>query len=587
MRPTNTRPRQIQRWVRGLTGSHWVWLVLFPVVVFPQQQIEPRKQVAKYWFFFVDKGPASLHKSALLSAESSLLPKAKARRLKVSSQGALVDYTDLAVWQPYVDDLRRRGVVLVNVSKWLNAVSAFADEDQLRLLSGLPCISRYQPVGKFHRERFQQGASMEKPSLPSFSHELDYGLSLVQNELMAVPQVHDLGFYGQGVLIALLDTGFRLNHEAFSQLDVLAKYDFINKDSIVENESGQDLPSQDHHGSIVLSIIAGYAASNLIGPAFGASFLLAKTEDVSSETPIEEDYWIAAAEWADSLGADIISSSLGYIDWYEYADMNGDTAPITIAADLAAKKGILVVVAAGNEGNAPWHYISAPADGDSVVAVGAVSSSGIVAAFSSRGPSADGRIKPDVMAMGVSTRCIAVANSQEIGSSYASVNGTSAACPLAAGAAALILCAHPQLTPMQVRESLWRTADRAPDPDNTYGYGLVNALTALSFWGSPPDGLPEQHRLVGSYPNPFSPTANDRMRIVFDIADEAYVTAGVYNILGQKVATLRPAYKFPGKNECLWWNGRDDANRPLASGVYLCRVQIGSFSGTTKITLLH
>jgi len=573
--------------MRSLAGSLLVLMVLIPCAVFSQQEAGPRNQVAKYWFFFADKGPASLHKSALLTAEQSLLPKAKARRLKVNPHGALVDDTDLSIGQPYLDELRRFGVVPVNVSKWLNAVSANVDENQLRLIAGLPCVSRHQPVGKFHREPLPEDAALEKPSFSSFFYELDYGPSLIQNELMAVPQVHDLGFYGQGVLIALLDTGFRLKHEAFNQMDVQAKYDFINKDSIVENENGQDTPSQDHHGSTVLSIIAGYNSGNLIGPAFGARFLLAKTEDVSSETPVEEDYWIAAAEWADSLGADIISSSLGYIDWYEYAEMNGDTAPITIAADLAAKKGILVVVAAGNEGNAPWHYISAPADGDSVVAVGAVNSSGNVAAFSSRGPSSDGRIKPDVMAMGVSTRCIAVANSQEIGRNYASVSGTSAACPLAAGAAALILCANPQLTPMQIREALWRTSDRASDPDNTYGYGVVNALAAMSYWGSPPDGLPEQHQLVGSYPNPFSPTLSNRIRIVFDIAEEAYVTADVYNTLGQKVATLSHEYKFPGKNQHLLWNGRDEEDRSLPSGVYLCRVHIGSMSGTVKITLLH
>ncbi len=562
-------------------------LVLLVSSVFSQQQTASGDQSDKYWFFFADKGPASLRKSALLATEQSLLPKAKARRRKVRTQGALIDYTDLAIWQPYLDELRQLGVQPVNISKWLNAVSAYVDENQLRLLDGLPFISRYQPVGKFHRQPWQNEAALEKSSIPASFYDFDYGPSLNQNELMAVPQVHNLGFYGQGVLIALLDTGFRLNHQAFSQMDVQAKYDFINKDSIVENETGQDNPSQDNHGTTVLSILGGYSAGNLIGPAFDASFLLAKTEDVSSETPIEEDYWIAAAEWADSLGTDIISSSLGYTDWYSYQDMNGDTAPITIAADLAVKKGILVVIAAGNEGNAPWHYISAPADGDSVLAVGAINSSGNVAAFSSRGPSADGRIKPDVMAMGVSTRCIDVPNDQEIGTSYGNVSGTSAACPLAAGAAALILCGNPQLTPMQVREALWRTSDRATYPDNVYGYGVVNALAAINYWGPPPEGLPEKHQLVGSYPNPFSPRLSSRIRITLDIAEEVYITAEVYNSLGQKVATLSHGYKFPGKNQHLLWNGRDQADRPLPSGVYLCQVRIGSMSETIKITLLQ
>jgi hypothetical protein len=210
----------------------------------------------------------------------------------------------------------------------------------------------------------------------------------------------------------------------------------------------------------------------LIGPAFGADFALAKTEIKLSETQIEEDNWVAGVEWADDLGADIVSSSLGYQDWYTYEDMDGNTALCTIAADLAVSKGIVVVNSAGNERITTWYHIIAPADGDSVIAVGAVDLQGGLASFSSAGPTFDGRIKPDVVARGVQTYC-AWANG-----GYGGASGTSLSAPLVAGVCALLLEIHPDWTPIQVREALWHTASQADDPDNLYGYGIANAAEA-------------------------------------------------------------------------------------------------------------
>ena len=235
------------------------------------------------------------------------------------------------------------------------------------------------------------------------------------------------------------------------------------------------------HGTQVLSVIGAYKEGALIGPAYGAEYLLARTEDVASETPVEEDYWIAGVEWADTMGADIVSTSLGYNIWdegtgedYTYEDLDGNTARITIAADWAVERGITVICAAGNEGNDPWHYALFPSDGDSVIAVGAVNPDGSPATFSSRGPTADGRIKPDVAAPGVDV-LIAVSAPD----SYALSRGTSYAAPLTAGVAALLLQAHPEWGPMDVREALRRSGDHALGPDNNVGWGVINAEAAM------------------------------------------------------------------------------------------------------------
>jgi len=275
----------------------------------------------------------------------------------------------------------------------------------------------------------------------------------------------------------MLDTGYNLQHEALQHIVPVAQYDFIFHDDTTRNQPNQDVASQHNHGTQTLSVIGGMKDRRLYGTAFGAQYILAKTEDVRSETPIEEDNWVAAIEWADSLGADIASTSLGYFDWYTYEDMDGNTAVTTRAADKAVARGIVVVVAAGNWRNKDWHYISAPADADSVIAVGAVDINNQITSFSSAGPTYDGRIKPEVVALGSGVYAVHPNDS----TAYLRVAGTSFSTPLTAGVTALLLEAHPTWTPMQVREALMMTADRADNPDNLYGWGLVNALAALNY----------------------------------------------------------------------------------------------------------
>ena len=228
-----------------------------------------------------------------------------------------------------------------------------------------------------------------------------------------------------------------------------------------------------------MSLIGGYAEGRLIGAAFGATFVLAKTEDNRSETPIEEDYWVAGLEWLESMGVDVVSSSLGYNGWYEYSDMDGKTAVTTRAADIIAAKGVVVVNSMGNEADDDWYYMNAPADGNNVISVGGVNSLAEINGFSSRGPTFDGRIKPDVMAMGSS---VFFARPYDV-SSYQTGRGTSFSTPVVAGIAALVLQAHPCLTPFQVRDALRETASRSQSPDNDYGWGVVNAYDAVFYHG--------------------------------------------------------------------------------------------------------
>jgi subtilisin family serine protease len=283
----------------------------------------------------------------------------------------------------------------------------------------------------------------------------------------------------------MLDSGFNnLGHEALDHIDIVDTWDFVNGDPLVYDEPGQ--MGNGNHGTRTLGTIAGYEPGELIGPAFGASFLLGKTENSDWERHIEEDHWIAGAEWADTLGADIISSSLGYrneftngeVD-YSWQDMDGSTTVVAKGANIAASRGILIVNSAGNEGPSLSHRntLVSPSDSANVLAAGAVNSQGGRASFSSVGPTADGRIKPDVMAMGDSVYS-AAPNAPD---AYAQVDGTSFSCPLVAGVAALVLEINPSWTNQDVMNAIKSTASQSASPDNGYGWGIVDVQKAAFY----------------------------------------------------------------------------------------------------------
>jgi len=430
------------------------------------------------WVFFTDKSIKSKpeFRAAIQAAEGTISQRALQRRSKVM-RGEVVSFSDLPVYDSYLAQLQSMGFQQRHTSRWLNAVSGFVQQAQLQSLASLPFVRQ---ITLLHSSRrLPEPKVIERnPESPIESHRLQYGRSLTQLEQINVPAVHDLGYSGQNVLICMLDTGYDLRHESLHHIDPVGEHDFIFNDDITRNEAGQDVSDQHEHGTMTLSVIGGSKADTLYGPAYRAQFILAKTEDVRSETPIEEDNWVAAIEWAESLGADVASSSLGYYDWYSYEDMNGDTAVTTKAADMAAARGVVVCAAAGNWRQDSWHYISAPADADSIITVGAVNDKGLIAGFSSAGPTYDGRIKPEVVAMGVLDW---MANPAKGVKEYRYASGTSFSTPLIGGVAALLVQAHPTWTPMQVREALILTANRAASPDTLYGWGLVDALKAIQY----------------------------------------------------------------------------------------------------------
>ncbi|KAB2909313.1 MAG: S8 family serine peptidase [Ignavibacteriaceae bacterium] len=437
------------------------------------------------WVFLKDKGQGS--QKLFKTPEKLVSKRSLERRKKYLPADELVNTTDLPVYGEYLKSLESIGLVVKSKSKWLNSACVQVTKAQVKEIERLPFVSKIDLVMRFSKRYTNQ--VVDDPETKQFQnepnskneHALNYGKSLRQNEMMNVPALHDLGITGKGVLVGVFDTGFNnLEHKAFENIDILAAWDFVNGDSDVSD--GTDA-GEGSHGTNVLSAIGGYSSGNLIGPAYGATFLLAKTENTDSETPLEEDNWISAIEWADSIGVDLVTSSLGYLDYdppfhsYSWKDMDGNTARITIAADMAVGKGIAVFISAGNEGpNALHNTLSAPADGDSVIAVGAVDQNGSIAYFSSVGPTVDGRIKPDILALGFGVRVAGTLTK----SGYSLASGTSFSCPLAAGVGVLLLSQQPWLSPVQLADVLRSTAGNSLNPNNEMGWGVVNALDALN-----------------------------------------------------------------------------------------------------------
>ena len=538
-------------------------------------------ETVRAWVYFSDKGDAS----RLDRVEANLTDHARARRER---NGVTVGALDVPVAPAYVSELARQGVRVRHASRWFNAVSVDASADELERVASLSFVRRLDHVRAFH-ESLPKDVEAPQTASPRerTTFSLDYGPSLTQNAQINVPALHDQGYSGSGVWIAMLDAGFNnMTHEALVDVDVIARWDFVNNDSVVSDEPLQ--MGSGNHGTYTLSALAGFEPSRLIGPAYGASFLLAKTENTDWERHVEEDDWIAGAEWADSIGADIISSSLGYSTGftngepdYSWTEMDGNTTIVARGADIAASRGILVVNSASNGGfvSLPANTLGSPADGDSVLAIGAVDASGVRAGFSSVGPSADGQIKPDVMAMGSGV----IAASPFGSSDYSAVSGTSLSCPLVAGVAALLLEVHPSSTNTEIMDALRQTASQSGAPNREYGYGIVNAVAAANQILSGVRGTPKPSAisLHPAQPNPFNPSTTIR----YDIATPSHVNLSIFDVRGARVATLVDETQ-PAGVKSIVWSARDDRGQALASGVYLCRLEAGGEHQTLKLVLL-
>lgn len=438
-------------------------------------------QTGRVWVFFTDKGVLDQASFDARAAEVTLTDKVIARRKKTGKQAIV--FADLPPVPNYIDQVVSLGGKLRRVSRWLNAASFELSLNRLDAIASLQFVARIEPMLTFKRENATVQLSRHESMEPSVASPdaLNYGPSQGQLDQINVPVVHDQGLHGEGVTLAIFDTGYRKSHEAFanhySEGRVLAEWDFVFDDGETANEP-EDWTSQWNHGTLIWSTSGGLADGHVYGPAYKANFLLAKTEDVRSETQVEEDNWVAALEWADTLGADVITTSLGYSDWYTYEDMDGATATTTIAANTCASLGIVLCNSMGNSGPSAG-TLSAPADAHNILACGAVYSSGTIASFSSRGPTYEGRTKPEVCAQGVATAC-ATSTSDN---SYGTASGTSLSTPLVAGVACLMVQAHPEFPPELIRQAMMETADNAATPNNTYGWGIIDALASTG-WGA-------------------------------------------------------------------------------------------------------
>jgi len=395
-----------------------------------------------------------------------------------------LDSTDLPVNPTYIETIRGTGsVTLLGHSKWLNAVFIqTTDAAALATINALPFVQRVEDIAfrtftapKPDKFRYEQ--SIQLPAGRIFSDTIHYGASANQIQLHKGDFLHRLGARGKGLLMAFFDAGFtgyqtnRFFDSARARNQFVASWDFYQKNSNV---------NEDHpHGLNCFSIAAANLPGTLVGSSPEANYMLLRTEDAASEYVIEEYYWGLGAEYADSAGVDVISSSLGYTTFdnpaqdHNYAQLNGGTTVITRMADLAAKKGILVVSSAGNEGTSSWRYISAPADGDSVLAVGAVNSTGLIAGFSGWGPTSDRRIKPDVVSVGVGTLL------SSTNGTVASGNGTSFSAPNIAGLATCLWQLFPEATNYRIIQTLRQSSNRYNTPHDQYGYGLPDLKTAF------------------------------------------------------------------------------------------------------------
>jgi serine protease AprX len=568
------------------------------ILFFSGISIQPvfSQEAKKYWVFFADKGqmlPSSgtltKNSTAYKSAMKSVSSRSLERRANVLPSENLVEAADLPIYQSYIDQIMQLGGLQAHQSRWMNAVSFFLTPEQISIVGSLPFVREIKPVVTF-RERKDLISNNSPIDTFEKTALLDYGHSIQQIQIINIPVLHSAGITGKGIRIGMLDTGFRWRaHEALSTRHVIAEHDFINNRDYTSNGPG-DSPDQDTHGTLTFSIIGGYMPGKLVGPAYDADFILAKTEYVPvTDYYWEEDAWARAIEWMDSLGVDVVSSSLGYntfVDTVNYTwahgDFNGRTSVTAKAAARAARLGIIVCTSMGNEGNGDGIIgtLLTPADTDSIISVGGITFARHLWNLSSTGPTNDGRIKPDVVGPSASVYHASTPGP----STYGSSSGNSVSTPLVAGVAALILSAHPGLTPIQVRDALRATADPVDTtmypthPNNFVGWGLVNAFNAATSIGPI---IPKIYALYQNYPNPF----NSGTKIIFDLPRQEHVVIKVYNLLGQVVKTLVDDIQDAGVAKLRPPVVFDASNLP--SGVYFYRLSTPSFSATKKMVYIR
>ncbi len=544
-----------------------------------------KAQFSKYIIQFKDKigTPYSTNRpSDFLSVRSIQ------RRVK---QNISIDSTDLPITPRYVDSVRLAGnVTIINKSKWLNEIciqttdaAALAKIKKFSFVISSNAVMRTQPGNReatINHNKFNEEISQTTSANQIVQTNTDffnYGTSFPQIHIHEGEFLHNNGFRGEGMLLAMFDAGYKnyLTLTAFDSVrknnQIVETYDFVKNETNVNED--------DAHGMQCFSIIAANWPGRLVGSAPKSKFYLYRTEDAATEYPIEEQNWAAAAERADSIGVDIFSTSLGYTTFdnpvfnHTYAELNGKITIIARANALAAKKGIISVVSAGNEGNSAWHFISTPADADSIVTVGAVTVAGIPSTFSSYGPSSDGRVKPTVASVGQGTALAGLNDQPGFG------NGTSFSAPNLAGLITCFWQAFPEFTNIEIIEAVKRSSSIYTMPNDRIGYGIPNFHKAY-------DDLLQQRALknvsgilgdnrIKIYPNPF----RNSFSILIKPASTGTTVFSLFDFNGRLYATKEVTVK-EGQPQIITF----DKLQPLARGMCILNYNNGSLKG--NITLL-
>ncbi len=545
-------------------------LLLFVTLIFRGfAQVAP----GKYYVQFTDKNnsPYSLN-----HPEDFLSQRAIDRRAR---QNIGYNETDLPVNPQYRAGVAATGAQIINAVKWMNGVLvATTDQSVIDSINALPYVASTRSVSGaaangdkpfFDKESAGPENKPDNMVLNREADVYDYGYAEGQINLINGIPLHDAGFRGEGMVIAVLDAGF-------DYVDVDMLFDSLRNDGRILGTKdfvtpGGNVYMAHYHGRMVLSTMAANIPGLMIGTAPEASYWLLRSENANQEYVAEEYNWVSAAAFADSVGADVINSSLGYTEFddpaqnHTYADMDGNTTVITRGADMAAAKGILVVNSAGNSAGSPWQYIGAPADGDSVFSIGAVDNNGTYAPFSSTGPTADGRIKPNVAATGWGTAVSDGANGVTFGS------GTSFSSPIIAGMSACLWQAMPEKTNMEIQQAIMQSASQYTNPDTLLGYGIPNYQSAWWLLTSVDSNKEGNNNIALLYPNPFSNFINIKLT-----SGDKQADIKVFNTMGQVVLEKEistPIYRL----------NFESYGSSMPEGVYFVKISDGNHFQTVKM----
>lgn len=514
-------------------------------------------QTNRYFIYFKDKQgtPYSVSDPSEFLSDYSI-----ARR---QAQGIAIIEEDLPVNPAYVNSIKNAGVSTFFSSRWFNGVLVEMDASQVSVIAALPIVKSIELVAP--GKKLTSGRSSLTKKIKNTS--VNEPANQVQLEQIGLDVMHQANYHGEGVRIGVFDSGFQgvTATAPFTSLisegRVKQTFNFVNNTSAVFQ--------LDDHGTEVLSVMAAYAENSYIGGAYKADYFLYLTEDIQSEYRIEEYNWTFAAERADSAGVDIINSSLGYYDFddfsmnYEKSQMDGKTAIVTKAARKAIEKGIVVVCSAGNEGGNSWGMVTPPADAEGILASGSINSGFSLSASSSKGPTADNRIKPDVVAMGAGARVIRANGT--IGTS----SGTSLASPLIASLAAGVRQAYPELTALQIYEAITQSADQSGNPDNLKGYGLPHFVAIQNYLES--QRLPSDETIV-AYPNPAN---GNRIYIKLKEVVDNSLQIRILDATGKRIQEIN--YPISWMNNPFEYDISD-----LYTGMYFLQIQIGSKTTSIK-----